>query len=77
VGAARKDVVYWAQQVIDAFPHDTAPRWLLRNRDAIYGEAFRQRVADMGIGEVTERDSGDSFKYERQALVIRCWRIKI
>jgi putative transposase len=35
-----------AQQVIDAFPHDTAPRWLLRDRDAIYGEAFRQRVAD-------------------------------
>jgi len=33
-----------AQQVIDAFPHDTAPRWLLRDRDAIYGEAFRERV---------------------------------
>jgi putative transposase len=41
-----------AQQVIDAFPHDTAPRWLLRDRDAIYGGAFRQRVAGMGIGEV-------------------------
>jgi putative transposase len=41
-----------AQQVIDAFPDDTAPRWLLRDRDAIYGEAFRQRVAGMGIGEV-------------------------
>lgn len=36
-----------AQQVIDAFPHDAAPRWLLRDRDAIYGEAFRQRVAGM------------------------------
>src|SRR2546425_1044046 len=30
-----------AQQVIDAFPHDTAPRWVLRDRDATYGEAFR------------------------------------
>ena len=38
-----------AQQVIEAFPDDTAPRWLLRDRDAIYGEAFRQRVAGMGI----------------------------
>jgi hypothetical protein len=27
-----------AQQIIEAFPDDTAPRWLLRDRDAIYGE---------------------------------------
>jgi putative transposase len=41
-----------AQQVVEAFPDDTAPRWLLRDRDAIYSEGFRQRVAGMGIGEV-------------------------
>jgi putative transposase len=41
-----------AQQVIEAFPNDTAPRWLLRDRDAIYGEAFRRRVAGMDISEV-------------------------
>jgi hypothetical protein len=41
-----------AQQVIDAFPDDTAPRWLLRDRDAIYGDVFRRRVAGMGIAEV-------------------------
>ena len=46
-----------AQQVIDAFPHDTAPRWLLRDRDAIYGEAFRRRIAGMGIGEVLSSPS--------------------
>ena len=46
-----------AQQVIDAFPHDTAPRWLLRDRDAIYGEAFRERVAGMGIEEVVSAPS--------------------
>jgi putative transposase len=44
--------VWTAQQVVEAFPHDTAPRWLLRDRDAIHGEAFRQRVAGMGIEEV-------------------------
>lgn len=32
--------VWTAQQLIDAFPDDTAPRWLLRDRDAIYGEVF-------------------------------------
>jgi putative transposase len=41
-----------AQQVIDAFPYDTAPRWLVRDRDAIYGDAFRRRVAGMGMTEV-------------------------
>jgi putative transposase len=41
-----------AQQIIDAFPDDTAPRWLLRDRDAIYGDVFRRRVAGMGITEV-------------------------
>jgi transposase InsO family protein len=46
-----------AQQVVEAFPDDTAPRWLLRDRDAIYGEAFRQRVTGMGIGEVISAPS--------------------
>ena len=41
-----------AQQIIEAFPNDTAPRWLLRDRDAIYGDVFRRRVAGMGITEL-------------------------
>jgi putative transposase len=41
-----------AQQVVDAFPYDTAPRWLVRDRDAIYGDAFRRRVAGMAMTEV-------------------------
>jgi putative transposase len=41
-----------AQQVIDAFPWDETPRYLLRDRDSVYGASFRQRVRDMGIEEV-------------------------
>jgi putative transposase len=41
-----------AQQIIEAFPEETAPRFLLRDRDSIYGEEFRNRVARMGIEEV-------------------------
>jgi transposase InsO family protein len=41
-----------AQQVVEAFPWDKAPRYLLRDRDRIYGAAFRQRVKHMGIKEV-------------------------
>jgi hypothetical protein len=33
-----------AQQVVDAFPWDKAPRYLLRDRDRIHGAYFRQRV---------------------------------
>jgi putative transposase len=35
-----------------AFPWDTAPRYLLRDRDASYGHAFRDRIQVMGIKEV-------------------------
>src|SRR5262245_1558780 len=41
-----------AQQIVEAFPEDTAPRFLLRDRDNIYGEEFRQRVMGMKIEEV-------------------------
>ena len=40
------------RQIIHAFPDETAPRYLRRDRDAIYGEAFTPRVANMGIQEV-------------------------
>jgi len=41
-----------AQQIAEAFPWDSAPRYLLHDRDCIYGTAFCQRVGEMGIGEV-------------------------
>ena len=37
---------------MDTFPDDTAPSYLLRDRDAIYGASFRQRVKGMHIHEV-------------------------
>ena len=40
------------QQLVDAFPEDGAPPYLLRDRDSIYGLAFRQRVKGMRIREV-------------------------
>jgi hypothetical protein len=41
-----------AQQIVEALPWDTAPRYLLRDRDAIYGEHVQQRITNMGIEEV-------------------------
>ena len=41
-----------AQQVVEAFPWEAAPRFLLRDRDAVYGPAFEVRVENLGIEEV-------------------------
>jgi transposase InsO family protein len=41
-----------ARQLIEAFPEDSAPRHLLRDRDQIYGAEFRLRVNGMQIEEV-------------------------
>ena len=40
------------QQLREAFPFDQLPRYLLRDRDAIFGNEFREQVRDMGICEV-------------------------
>jgi hypothetical protein len=43
----------WAvQQIAEAFPWETAPRYLLHDRDPIYGGPFRQRVRGMRVREV-------------------------
>jgi hypothetical protein len=36
-----------ARQVTDAFPWDTAPRYLLRDRDTSFGQEFRKQVDAM------------------------------
>jgi transposase InsO family protein len=41
-----------AQQIVKAFPFDTAPRYLMRDRDSIYGKRFRTRAKSLHIEEV-------------------------
>jgi hypothetical protein len=41
-----------SDQMTEAFPRDTAPRYLLRDRDKAYDPAFRYRVRAMDITEV-------------------------
>jgi transposase InsO family protein len=45
-------VAWTTQQIVDAFPDDSAPSYLLRDRDSVYGHVFRQRLKGMGVGEV-------------------------
>ena len=38
-----------AQQIVEAFPWDMAPTYLVRDNDGVYGQAFTRRVRAMGI----------------------------
>jgi transposase InsO family protein len=38
-----------ARQLSEAFPWDTAPRYLVRDRDGAYGQTFRRCLGAMGI----------------------------
>lgn len=57
----------------EAFPWDTAPRYLLRDRDSSYGPVFIKRVVAMGITEVVTapRSSWQNAHVERAIGSIR------
>jgi transposase InsO family protein len=40
-----------AQQMVEAFPFDAAPRYPIRDRDGIYGQTFRRRLRSRGVEE--------------------------
>lgn len=40
------------QQIVEAFPWNTAPKYLLRDRDGKYGDDFVRRVESLGIKQV-------------------------
>jgi transposase InsO family protein len=49
---AHPTAAWTAQQLRDAFPWNTVPRYLLRDHDRIFGTTFRADVDAMGIKEV-------------------------
>jgi len=49
---ARPAADWTAQRLREAWPDDTAPRFVLRDRDSIYAPAFRCTVSGFGIEEV-------------------------
>jgi putative transposase len=59
-----------AQQIVEAFPGDgPVPKYLIRDRDGIYGDYFRRRVRNMGIREVvTSRKSPWQNPYAERVI---------
>jgi hypothetical protein len=62
-----------SRQVTEAFPWDTAPRYLLRDRDTSYGLGFRNRVDAMRITEIVTapRSPWQNFYIEKVIGSIR------
>jgi hypothetical protein len=53
VGVTAHPTTAWTtQQLREAFPWETAPRYLLRDRDCIFGRDFSTQVAALGMSEV-------------------------
>ena len=52
-GVTANPTMAWvAQQIREAFPWGTAPRYMIRDRDGAYGQSFRSTVTAMGVEEV-------------------------
>jgi hypothetical protein len=66
---------HWtAQQIVNAFPDDAAPSYLLRDRDQVYGDQFRGRVRGMHIEEVlTAPRSPWQNAYASHCASLRPW----
>jgi transposase InsO family protein len=62
-----------ARQITEAFPWDSAPTHLIRDRDAAYGHAVTQRLAAMGIRDhlITPRSPWQNGHAERLIGSIR------
>ncbi len=62
-----------SRQIVEAFPWETAPRYLLRDRDGAYGKVFRKRLSAMGIrdGPVAPRSPWQNGDVERVIGSIR------
>ena len=49
----RQPTTAWvAQQLREAFPFESAPRYMIRDRDGAYGDEVRHCIRNLGIEEV-------------------------
>jgi len=53
-----------AQQIVEAFPFDTAPSYLIRDGDGIHGERVTRRLESLGIDEVVTAPASQSIMVE-------------
>ena len=52
IGVTRHPTAEWSAQRVAEAIGDRTPRFLLHDRDSVYGEAFRRRVGGLGVREL-------------------------
>ena len=71
-----------AQQIVEAFPWETAPTYLVRDNDGAYGPVFRRRVRAMGIRDrpISPRRTGkrstERSDQTRSVGIARTWKYR-
>ena len=62
-----------AKQIVDAFPNDSAPAYLLRDRDRVYGHVFRQRLRGCrGNPDGTSQPMAESLPSRSNVSIASC-----
>jgi hypothetical protein len=66
-----------ARQIVEAFPFDSAPKYLLRDRDRIYGQEFRKQVAKPLQHRTSNRDRYRPYRLRsrRRRKTFRIFRL--
>ncbi len=44
--------IWTGQQVVEAFPWDSAPKYLIRDRDGTYGRKFARQISSLDIEQI-------------------------
>jgi putative transposase len=66
---------WWTgQRMVEAFPEDAAPRYVLRDRDKIYGRDFRERIRGISIEEVLSAPASPWQRAYVERLIGSVWR---
>ena len=62
-----------AQQILEAFPWNAAPTYLVRDNDRAYGQAFTRRLRTMGIRDrpISQRSPWQNAYVERLIGILR------
>jgi putative transposase len=60
-----------SQQVREAFPFDETPRYLIRDRDGIYGDEFQRCLSNLGIEEVLTTTNRAATRLWKATRLIR------
>lgn len=65
--------LWTGQQMVEAFPEDATPGYLLRDPDKVYRHDFRERIRSLSIEEVLSAPAGPRQGAYVERLIGSIW----